>query len=124
MPLLALLAFLAFISLGLPDGLLGVSWPSMRLTFGVPLDALGTLVAFQTLGYLTSSSLSGRILRVLPIGGVLALSTLGAALALLGFALTTHWPVLLACGSSPAWPAAPSTRVSTPTAPATSAPAS
>jgi fucose permease len=96
--LLALLAFLAFISLGLPDGLLGVSWPSMRLTFGVPLDALGTLVAFQTLGYLTSSSLSGRILRVLPIGGVLALSTLGAALALLGFALTTHWPVLLACG--------------------------
>jgi fucose permease len=98
MPLLALLAFLAFISLGLPDGLLGVSWPSMRLTFGVPLDALGTLVAFQTLGYLTSSSLSGRILRVLPIGGVLALSTLGAALALLGFALTTHWPVLLACG--------------------------
>jgi fucose permease len=96
--LLALLAFLAFISLGLPDGLLGVSWPSMRLSFGVPLDALGTLVAFQTLGYLTSSSLSGRILRVLPIGGVLALSTLGAALALLGFALTTHWPVLLACG--------------------------
>jgi fucose permease len=96
--LLALLAFLAFISLGLPDGLLGVSWPSMRATFGVPLDALGTLVAFQTLGYLTSSSLSGRILRVLPIGGVLALSTFSAALALLGFALVTHWPVLLACG--------------------------
>jgi len=96
--LLALLAFLAFISLGLPDGLLGVSWPSMRLAFGVPLDALGTLVVFQTLGYLTSSSLSGRILRVLPIGGVLALSTLAAALALLGFALATHWPLLLACG--------------------------
>jgi MFS family permease len=66
--------------------------------FGVPLDALGTLVAFQTLGYLTSSSLSGRILRVLPIGSVLALSTLAAALALLGFALTAHWPVLLAFG--------------------------
>jgi fucose permease len=96
--LLALLAFLAFISLGLPDGLLGVSWPSMRLTFGVPLDALGTLVVFQTLGYLTSSSLSGRILRVLPIGSVLALSTLAAALALLGFATTAHWPLLLACG--------------------------
>ena len=96
--LLALLAFLAFISLGLPDGLLGVSWPSMRLAFGLSLDALGTLVVFQTLGYLTSSSLSGRILRVLPIGGVLALSTLSAALALLGFALTAHWPLLLACG--------------------------
>jgi fucose permease len=96
--LLALLAFLAFISLGLPDGLLGVSWPSMRLAFGVPLDGLGTLVAVQTLGYLTSSSLSGRLLRVLPIGSVLALSTLAAALALLGFATTSFWPLLLACG--------------------------
>ncbi len=95
--LLALLAFVAFISLGLPDGLLGVSWPSMRLTFGVPLDALGTLVAFGTAGYLTSSSLSGRILRVLPIGSVLALSTLAAALALLGYAITPYWPLLLAC---------------------------
>lgn len=96
--LLALLAFLAFISLGLPDGLLGVSWPSIRTTFGVPLDALGVLVAFQTAGYLTSSSLSGRVLRVLPIGSVLALSTVAAALALLGFALTAWWPALLAFG--------------------------
>lgn len=96
--LLALLAFLAFVSLGLPDGLLGVSWPSMRASFGVPLDALGTLVAFQTLGYLTSSSLSGRLLRVLPIGSVLALSTLAASTALLGFAITAYWPLLLAFG--------------------------
>jgi fucose permease len=96
--LLALLAFLAFVSLGLPDGLLGVSWPSLRLGFGVPLDALGTLVAVQTLGYLTTSSLVGRILRVVPIGGVLAVSTFAAALALLGFAVATQWPLLLACG--------------------------
>ena len=96
--LLALLAFLAFISLGLPDGLLGVSWPSIRSGFGVPLDALGILVAFQTAGYLTSSSLSGRILRVLPIGSVLAVSTLAAALALLGFAMTASWSLLLAFG--------------------------
>ncbi len=95
---LALLAFLAFVSLGLPDGLLGVSWPSIRSGFGVPLDALGLLVAFQTAGYLTSSSLSGRVLRVLPIGSLLALSTLAAALALLGFAITTSWHLLLAFG--------------------------
>lgn len=97
-PLLALLAFLAFISLGLPDGLLGVSWPSIRGDFGVPLDALGLLVAVQTAGYLTSSFFSGRLLRVLPIGTVLALSTLAAALALLGFALTPLWPLMLALG--------------------------
>ena len=96
--LLALLAFLAFVSLGLPDGLLGVSWPSIRSSFGVPLDALGLLVAFQTVGYLASSSLSGRILRVMSIGSVLALSTLAAALALLGFALTASWPLLLTFG--------------------------
>ncbi len=96
--LVALLAFLAFISLGLPDGLLGVSWPSISDGLGVPLGALGILVACQTAGYLTSSSLSGRILRVLPIGSVLALSTLAAALALLGFAITASWPLLLAFG--------------------------
>ena len=93
---LALLAFLAFISLGLPDGLLGVSWPSIGRDFGVPLDALGLLVAFQTAGYLSSSFFSGRILQVLSIGSVLALSTIAAATALLGFALTPFWPLLLA----------------------------
>ena len=97
--LLALLAFLAFISLGLPDGLLGVSWPSIRTDFGLDLDALGLLVAFQTAGYLLSSFLTGRILQVLPIGSLLALSTAAAATALLGFAATMSWPLLLACGS-------------------------
>ena len=95
---LALLAFLAFVSLGLPDGLLGVSWPSMRSDFGLPLDAFGLLVGFQTAGYLASSSFAGRILRVMPIGSVLALSTAAAATALLGFAATSSWPLLLACG--------------------------
>ncbi|MFC0618092.1 MFS transporter [Deinococcus budaensis] len=97
-PLLVLLAFIAFVSLGLPDGLLGVSWPSMRRDFGVSLDALGLLAAVTTAGYLAASALSGRILRALPIGTVLALSTLDAALALLGFALTLLWPLLLALG--------------------------
>ena len=66
--MLVLLAFVAFISLGLPDGLPGISWPSMRL-----------LATVTTAGYLTASFLSGRLLRVMPIGTVLAL---------LGFSLT------------------------------------
>ena len=66
--LLALLAFLAFISLGLPDGLLGVSWPSISATFAIPLEALGLLVAVTTAGYLTSSFLGGAILRRRPQG--------------------------------------------------------
>lgn len=93
---LALLAFLAFISLGLPDGLLGVSWPSIRATFERPLDAMGWLVAFTTAGYLTSSFLSGALLRVMPIGLVLALSTLAAASALIGYAATPSWWLMVA----------------------------
>jgi fucose permease len=96
--LLALLAFLAFVSLGLPDGLLGVAWPSIRGDLGLPLDALGLLVAFQTAGYLASSFLSGRILQLLPIGSVLTLSTAAAATALLGFAVTPFWPAMLGLG--------------------------
>ncbi|HET8985782.1 MAG TPA: MFS transporter [Trueperaceae bacterium] len=95
---LALLAFLAFVSLGLPDGLLGVSWPSIRTSLALPLDSLGLLVAISTSGYLVSSFLAGRLLRVMSIGTVLAVSTLAAASALLGFALTPSWPLLLAFG--------------------------
>ncbi len=95
---LALLAFLAFVSLGLPDGLLGVSWPSIRTDFSLPLDSLGLLVAISTSGYLVSSFLAGRLLRVMSIGTVLAVSTLAAATALLGFALTPSWPLLLGFG--------------------------
>jgi fucose permease len=96
--LLALLAFLAFISLGLPDGLLGVSWPSISATFAVPLESLGLLVAVTTAGYLTSSFLGGAILRRLSIGVVLALSTAAAAAALLGFAVSPRWPVMVVLG--------------------------
>lgn len=92
--LLTLLAFLAFVGLGLPEGLRGVAWPSIRSTFGVPLDALGLLVGFSTAGYLTSSFLSGWLLRAMPLGRVLWLSSAVAAAALLGYALTPRWAVL------------------------------
>lgn len=93
---LALLAFLAFVSLGLPDGLLGVSWPSIGGDFGRPLDALGLIVVVQAAGYVASSFFSGQILQVLPVGDVLTLSTAAAGLALLGFAVTPFWPLLVA----------------------------
>ncbi|MFO1068535.1 MAG: MFS transporter [Geminicoccaceae bacterium] len=95
---ITLLAFVAFTSLGMPDGLLGVSWPSIRGDMDRPLDALGLLVVVQTAGYLTSSFLTGRILQVLPIGTLLALSTAAAATALLGFAATPFWWLMLGLG--------------------------
>lgn len=56
---LLLLAYLGFVSLGLPDGLLGVGWPSIRGDFDVPTEAVGWVLTAGTVGYLTSSVLAG-----------------------------------------------------------------
>jgi fucose permease len=96
--LLIVLAYLAFISLGLPDGLLGVGWPSIRATFGLRLDALGMLLLAFTVGYLSSSFLSGWLLARLGVGWLLALSCLATSLALLGSGLAPAWLLMVALG--------------------------
>ena len=93
--LLVVLSACAFVSLGLPDGLLGVAWPSIRLTFARDLDALGVLLASATAGYIASSATSGRVLRHMNLGVVLALSCLLTALALIGYALSPEWQLLV-----------------------------
>ncbi len=92
------LAFLGFISLGLPDGLLGVAWPSMRETFGTSLDALGALLITVTTGYLLSSISSGRVVARTGIGLLLALSSFLTAAALLGYALAPVWSLVVLLG--------------------------
>ncbi|MET8524907.1 MFS transporter [Micromonospora sp. NPDC005172] len=94
---LLLLAYLAFVSLGLPDGLLGVGWPSIRGDFGVPTEAVGLLLAAGTVGYLTSSVLAGFTLARLGVGALLAGSTLLASLALTGYALSPGLAVIVGC---------------------------
>jgi fucose permease len=96
--LVAPLAALAFVSLGLPDGLVGVAWPSMRAFFGVDLEALGALLVATTAGYVASSFSSGRLLRRLNLGTVLAASCLLTASGLLGYAAASYWPMVLALG--------------------------
>ena len=94
--LLLSLTYLSFISLGLPDGLLGVAWPSIRTFFKLPLDALGTLLVLFTAGYLLSSFSSGAILVRLNVGMLLTLSCLATALSLLVYALTPQWWIMVA----------------------------
>jgi fucose permease len=89
------LAYLAFISLGLPDGLLGVAWPSIRASFHLRLDALGSLLMMITGGYLLSSFNSGRLLSHMRLGTLLALSCLATAASLLGYASAPHWWVMV-----------------------------
>jgi fucose permease len=93
-----LLAFVAYVSLGLPDGLLGVAWPSMRRDFALPLDSLGALLVSTTIGYLTSSFFGGRLMAHLRLGILLALSTFSAGAALVGYAISPHWWILVVVG--------------------------
>lgn len=90
------LAFIAFISLGLPDGLLGVAWPSIRANFSIPLDALGAMLFAGMAGYMTSSFFSGRIMARLGIGGLLAASCTLTGACLLGYTLAPAWWVMVA----------------------------
>ncbi len=95
---LLLIAFVAFISLGLPDGLLGVAWPSMRADFGVPLDAMGLLLAALVAGYVVSTTLSGALVARLGIGRLLALSSTLTAVALIGYTLVPQWYMVMMLG--------------------------
>lgn len=92
------LAYAAFISLGLPDGLTGVAWPSMRATFGLPLEALGALVSTTTIGYLLASFSSGRLMAHLGVGRLLALSCLATAISLLGYSGVSSWAAMVGLG--------------------------
>jgi fucose permease len=95
---LILLAFIAFVALGLPDGLLGVGWPSIRTGFSIPLDAIGMLLTASVAGYMTSSFLSGFLLARVGVGRVLAASCLLTGMALIGYTLVPGWWLMVLLG--------------------------
>ncbi|MFL7838772.1 MAG: MFS transporter [Candidatus Promineifilaceae bacterium] len=92
---LILLAFIAFIALGLPDGLLGVGWPSIRTGFSIPLDAIGVFLSAAVAGYMTSSFLSGYLLTRIGVGRVLVASCFLTGLALIGYTLVPQWGMMV-----------------------------
>ncbi len=93
------LSYLSFVSLGLPDGLNGVAWPSIRTYFDLPLDALGALLVMFTLGYLASSITSGWLLARMSVGALLALSCLATAISLIGYTLVPAWWMMVVLGA-------------------------
>lgn len=95
---LILLAFIAFVALGLPDGLLGVGWPSIRSGFGIELDAIGMLLVASVCGYMTSSFASGFLLARVGVGRVLAASCALTGMALIGYTLVPEWYMMVALG--------------------------
>lgn len=88
---LLLLAYLAFISLGLPDTIFGIAWPSLRQQFALPPQAIGAVLVSGVSGYFCSGLLAGALMLRLGVGGLLALSSTLVALGLAGFGLAPSW---------------------------------
>ena len=86
--LLLAVIYLAFISLGLPDSLLGAAWPAMHEDLGAPLSYAGAVSMIIALGTILSSLASDRLTLRLGTGRVTAISVGMTAAALLGFSLS------------------------------------
>ena len=86
--LLLAIIYLAFISLGLPDGLLGAAWPTMYQEFAVPVSYAGAVSMIISFGTILSSLQSDRLTRRLGTGKVTAISVGMTAAALFGFSFS------------------------------------
>ena len=93
--LLLAVIYAAFISLGLPDALLGSAWPIMHVQMDVPLSWAGIVTFTIAMGTVVSALLSDRLTLKLGAGRVTALSVAMTAIALLGFSVSTRYWMLL-----------------------------
>lgn len=91
--MLLLLIYLTFISLGLPDALLGSAWPNMHVDLNVPVSYAGFITAIITIGTIVSSLFSAKLNKRLGIG-VVFISVFLTAIALFGFFLSTKFYML------------------------------
>ena len=92
--MLLAIIYLAFISLGLPDAMLGAAWPDMYVEFGVPLSYAGILSAIIAAGTIVSSLQSDRLTLKLGAGKVTAISVAMTAIALFGFSVSHSFGML------------------------------
>lgn len=92
--LLLAIIYIAFISLGLPDSLLGSAWPSIYTEFGVPLSYAGIISMIIAFGTIISSLQSDRLTRKLGTGKVTSISVVMTALALFGFSVSHSFAML------------------------------
>ena len=87
--------YLSFISLGLPDGSLGISWPLMRLDFNQPIEAAGLIILITLPLSALSSIYSHTLSNKLGIGKVTFLSALLTASSLLGIGFSKNYTMLV-----------------------------
>lgn len=92
--LLLAIIYIAFISLGLPDSLLGAAWPVMHEDLGAPLSYAGIISMIIAFGTVVSSLQSDRLTLWLGTGKVTAISVALTATALLGFSASSEFWML------------------------------
>lgn len=93
--LLLAVIYLAFISLGLPDSLLGSVWPTMYQEFNVPVSYAGAIFMIISAGTIFSSLQSDRLTKSFGTGKVTAFSVLMTAIALCGFSISSSYWMLI-----------------------------
>ncbi len=94
--LLLAVIYLSFISLGLPDSLLGSAWPMIYPQFAVPVSFAGIISTIISLGTIISSLQSDRLTKALGAGKVTAISVAMTAAALFGFSVSgSFWMLCL-----------------------------
>lgn len=92
--LLLAIIYLSFISLGLPDALLGAAWPAMYKTLDVPMSYAGIIAMLISMGTVVSSLQSDRMTKWLGTGKVTAISVGMTAIALFGFSVSNSFWML------------------------------
>ena len=94
--LLLVIIYLSFISLGLPDALLGAAWPMMSQEFTVPVSYAGGISLIIAMGTVVSSLQSDRLTKWLGAGKVTAFSVVMTAVAIFGFSISReYWQLCL-----------------------------
>jgi fucose permease len=91
----ATIAFGGFVILGLPTGMLGIAWPSIRAEVDAPLAGLGVVLAAMTVAQFGSSALSGLVRARFGTVALLLLPTVLAAGGLVLFTLARTWPTII-----------------------------
>ena len=90
-----MLALGSFVVLGLPDGILGTAWPSMRVTFGSPVGDLGLILLLATSGSVLVTVFVGTLIQRLGVPALLAVAGSCSALGVAGFAFAPGFGLVL-----------------------------
>lgn len=102
-PDLLVLAFSTFVAIGIANALLGVAWPSVRDTFGLPLDALAPFLFSSTAGFVVGSITSGQLSARMGMRPFLSLNNMLAAVGLAGYVIAPTWAIMVALAFVSGW---------------------